>query len=361
VVIGSKVYIGMGTVFCHDWKMYDPVSDTWTSKATLTDTASGDPPVFSLKGFGYVLCDNNHLWQYDTLSDTWTRMADCPGNIGMVPYFFSIADTGNVTGGIYSGNLFYKELWAYNSGNNTWSRKADMPQGNAIGEGFSVNGKGYVAFGMKNYTTTATFSNEVFEYNPQNNTWTKKNNAPDERYAPSSFVIGNKAYIGMGLVKVNGVDSLSSIFYEYEPLADVWTKLAPIPDNGIWDEGIGFAVNGVGYMGLGDCNPCCASCTGYYPKIHKYTPAISGIEKNNIPGINIFPNPSSGEIKINTGNKKGEMVLYDISGREVMSLKVSSENNCYNINISELNSGIYMMKMIMDTHVIACEKIILLK
>ena len=134
MVIGSKAYIGMGTDYCHDWVMYDPVLDTWTSKATLADTASDDPPAFSLGGYGYVLCDNKHLWQYDTLADSWARKADCPGNIGEFPYFFSIADTGYVTGGTYSGSgNFYKELWAYNSANNTWSRKADMPQGNSTG------------------------------------------------------------------------------------------------------------------------------------------------------------------------------------------------------------------------------------
>lgn len=110
-------------------------------------------------------------------------------------------------------------------GQGKWIQKANFP-GVATheGVGFTINGKGYIVGGTIKYPN---WTNEVWEYNPSNDSWIKKSNAPiDGLREPVAFVIGNKAYIGTGM---NGT-SLINDFWEYDPAIDKWTVKTKFPE-----------------------------------------------------------------------------------------------------------------------------------
>ncbi|MDD5570341.1 MAG: right-handed parallel beta-helix repeat-containing protein [Bacteroidales bacterium] len=78
--------------------------------------------------------------------------------------------------------------------------------------------------------------------------------------------------------------------------------------------------------------------------LFKDTTLITGIKppqkKSDENFFEIFPNPTSGIININTGLKNFRVTLYDISGRELLSL-----NNYKTINIEQYSAGIYFIKI----------------
>lgn len=141
------------------------------------------------------------------------------------------------------------DFWEYDPATNAWIQKASFT-GSGLSAGgttstpvsFAINGKGYVALGSMR---------AVWEYNPTANTWTKKNeNHPigttTSLQAPFAFVVNGKAYIGGGN---NG--SVKRDLYEYDPVANTWTKKADFPDaNGIY-RAQGFAIGTKGYVGAG--------------------------------------------------------------------------------------------------------------
>jgi hypothetical protein len=83
-----------------------------------------------------------------------------------------------------------------------------------------------------------------------------------------------------------------------------------------------------------------------------YTACGAGINENkNEDLVSIFPNPNNGSFMLNytsTSNQKVSLKLYDRIGRMVYSseVKVTSGSNPIEMNIQNLNSGIYMFELI---------------
>ena len=68
------------------------------------------------------------------------------------------------------------------------------------------------------------------------------------------------------------------------------------------------------------------------------------VAKDEIEGFNLYPNPvSNGKFSISTvKNLIKNIELYDVMGKMVLSSSVRNEES---INISNLNSGIYVLKV----------------
>src|ERR1041385_8312847 len=89
----------------------------------------------------------------------------------------------------------YKDVFAQ------WTPKADIPPSTVAGRWgaicFSVNDHVYVGGG---YVGNFTYLDDLWEYDPVNDTWTQKTNLPGalNRTAAVSFVVNNNAYVGLG-------------------------------------------------------------------------------------------------------------------------------------------------------------------
>lgn len=60
-------------------------------------------------------------------------------------------------------------------------------------------------------------------------------------------------------------------------------------------------------------------------------------------GISLFPNPSSGHITIKSSISINKIKIYDLMGKTVM--KIANNNTINTIDISELNSGVYLIEL----------------
>lgn len=194
----------------------------------------------------------------------WTQKASLPSQPRMGAAGFSIGDKGYAVGG-YTGISVLKETWEYDSPTNTWSQKADLPGSvryNA--SGFAINNKGYVCLGWAT-TNGSVQLNDLWEYDPLNNSWTAKAAFPGgARYTASAFVIGNAAYVGLGY------QPLYSDFYRYEPVLNLWTQVASLPSGNERQSAGSFALNGMGYISCG--NKANAS---YYKDLWQYNPVMN--------------------------------------------------------------------------------------
>ena len=64
-------------------------------------------------------------------------------------------------------------------------------------------------------------------------------------------------------------------------------------------------------------------------------------------GVTVYPNPAEGLVKVNIADIAGASVrIYDVKGVVVKSLKVNS--NYTEIDITNLKSGMYIMKVVTD-------------
>ena len=77
------------------------------------------------------------------------------------------------------------------------------------------------------------------------------------------------------------------------------------------------------------------------------TVPITGIDENLFAGINFFPNPFHDKLTISSGNKLNDVTirLFDLQGRAFFSHRYSPLENELSIDFSQLNEGIYVMKV----------------
>ena len=82
-----------------------------------------------------------------------------------------------------------------------------------------------------------------------------------------------------------------------------------------------------------------------FRKIYTGTDDIAKIEK-----LNVFPNPVRTQLNVESAQLIDSYRLFDNSGRKVLSKEVSDKN--FNINVANLNSGLYFLKLFSNQEII---------
>src|SRR5207248_11216843 len=102
---------------------------------------------------------------------SWQKMTSpMPGGAKDACISFTIGDKFYVGGGNAQ-----KTFYEYDPSSSKWTKKADIPGvtvNRGFGIGFSINGRGYAGLG----TDGATLLNDLWEYDPLQNTWSQKSN-----------------------------------------------------------------------------------------------------------------------------------------------------------------------------------------
>lgn len=173
----------------------------------------------------------------------WVKMSDCPGFAGPFPSGFGIGNKAYVLEGQCTNGF-----WEYDITNDTWAQKATFPGScRFAGVAVSINGKGYFGTGQKD---DLSYENDWWEYDPIADVWTQKASLPaDGRWCAVGFSIGNKGYLGTG-GRQNSVFTFYNDFWEYDPVADLWTQKANVPGPER-ENAVAISFNGKGYAGLG--------------------------------------------------------------------------------------------------------------
>ncbi len=186
-------------------------NDNWQqiSSAPTVVTARSGAVSFSIGTKGYICTGydsagnyKNDLWEFDVLYRSWTKKANFSGNPRTGAVGFSIDGKGYIGTG-RDGNTNYDDFWEYNPVTNSWAQKANFGGGarnSAIG--FAVPGssgsKGIIGTGVD---ANGNLKNDVWEYNPANDSWIQKSNFPGGARAGAigfKSSSGNVGYIGTG-------------------------------------------------------------------------------------------------------------------------------------------------------------------
>lgn len=74
---------------------------------------------------------------------------------------------------------------------------------------------------------------------------------------------------------------------------------------------------------------------------------ISSIDQVDTENIVLFPNPTEANItlKLNQDHSYNKAVVYDVTGKEKLSMIVSQQANVYELNTAELSKGVYFLRL----------------
>jgi N-acetylneuraminic acid mutarotase len=180
---------------------------------------------FSINGKAYVGGGYNNVggynpliefWEYDLESDEWIRKNDLPSNGFIGSTSFVIDGKAYLTEMVYQTQT--TRLWCYDPETDSWENKSPIPNSNKrLASGFTINGLGYVACGSSGFFYTDPV-NDLWEYNPANDQWTRKHNFPGYSYSGGvCFVLNDMAYLGAGRPDYTNVVRM---FYQYDPSLD---------------------------------------------------------------------------------------------------------------------------------------------
>lgn len=226
--VGGFGFVGKGQPESAVFRKYDPTANAWSPITSFPVTNVYNSVSFVIAGKGYVATGTavadtgvipccfgtGSMWQYDPVANTWSSKAGMPVQGRTDAAGFAIDSKGYIVGGRpHTGSsTVYSDTWEYDSGTNQWAMKASLPAGQwGYPIGFAVNGKGYVLGSGVNFETQVG-SFAVFD--PATNQWTSLPGHPtDFNSVPVTFVIGSKAYVGLG-ISVNG--SMKRDFWEFD-------------------------------------------------------------------------------------------------------------------------------------------------
>jgi hypothetical protein len=203
---------------------------TWAVRAPLpidafgVAVASDGTYAYAFGGYSFSVPGAiNQVSRYDPVADTWASRA----SIAVVTYD-AVAVYGNngniyVFGGTDAANV-YNTTRIYNTGSDTWSTGTAMP-GNRqqMGAGY-YNGKIYIVGGFD--TTSVSPQSQTWEYDIASNTWATKASMPQALGGPGSGVIRSHLYLAGGRDSTNVA---RNILYDYDIAADSWGVRANLP------------------------------------------------------------------------------------------------------------------------------------
>jgi len=217
---------------------YNPTNDEWSQIITnypfnmvdgITMVVCHDTLSY-LCGYDYTGSVRDGLYTFKDDSKLWTKVSSFPNYRSGEGMAFVLKNM------IYYGARDFNKCDPGNS--YSWTKVANLPYSinRNCATYFSMNEKGYILYN----------NNELWMYDPDTDLWTKKGNFPGpSRTAACSFIIGDKAFVGMG----SGTNDELSDIWRYDFLADSWTKVADIP--GKRSAAAGFTINGKAYIGYG--------------------------------------------------------------------------------------------------------------
>ena len=234
--LGNNGYIGVGndissrdnnvlwkftsTFFGNTWVAIDPLptSSTFAPFGAVSFTV-GDSIAYY--GTGKIFHDQNYFFKYNPRTNKWTPLANFIGGNRSEATGFAIAGKG------YIGIGGVSDMYEYDPSKDEWTQKADFPgeiRDKAIG--FALNGKGYVGGGHSPITGKAL--SDFWEFDPSDSSigldangnplgsWIRRSDLPHAFYDGISFIIDNRAFVGLGR-NPDSANQYSTLIWEYNP------------------------------------------------------------------------------------------------------------------------------------------------
>ncbi len=360
--IGSLGYLcgGIDTaeVIHKDLWAYDPQTDAWTQKADLPGSARRDAVSFVIDNFAYVGSGMDSIsgpigttlkdfWRYDPNMNAWAAVADFPGAGGDGVYFatgFAAGGKGYLCGGKTGPNLYSNQLWEYKPSNNQWIQRANFPGGVRYQMlSFVVGNKAYVGMGIDQNI----FKKDMYCYDPGANYWQTIAPFPGyERGSASTFTLEERGFICLGN---NG--GLLTDLIEYNPKTNTWTLRAEYGGSGR-KSAVSFVIDGKAYVGTGK------GYSGKKDSWYVYAPSNYAALEELEASIQIYPNPVVSQLNISgIKGKVKDFTIYNTSGRKLLFLDLNNSHE-ESIDISALETGVLILSFRLEDGQVLTKKIV---
>lgn len=252
----GKGYLTGGRMTVH--YEYNPATQSWKKVTPLPGDSRHSAVSATINNkiyYGLGLCSfypnpnysgHKALYEYDPVTDTWTQKASFPGAARWVETYFTAGDKLYVTAGDgpTGGAHLPRDTWEYDPANDAWTLRDSFPETRTGAAAFGLNGRGYVVGGNHNGYPDST----LWEYNPAIDTWTKKATLPFGDIAGVAFTIGTYGY----LLTSNQLSDSS--FWKYDPANNAWTRLPDFPGlSRYWSTS--FSIGNSGFVMTGEHVP----------------------------------------------------------------------------------------------------------
>jgi hypothetical protein len=159
-VIGGR-YMQSGTIYnISSTYEYNPAANSWSQKADFGWLGMSYCTGFTIGNKGYLINGKFTLFsgdiyaalfrEYDPVTDTWTSKAPFPGNPRVSTNLFVIsgyAYAGGGSGKVSGSNVEYKDFYKYDPVVDTWASIPDFPITTHLHfTAFTINSRGYVSY-----------------------------------------------------------------------------------------------------------------------------------------------------------------------------------------------------------------------
>jgi N-acetylneuraminic acid mutarotase len=205
-VINGKIYVSGGyradpdgnRIETNSLFRYDPVADTWSTRAGMPRPASGGATVaIDGKLYVYVAYGPDHsggaaLYRYDPSTDKWAARAAPPA----VRTGAAVTVLGGkmwIMGGRYGKGSPENDVLVYDPVGNTWSTsKRPMFVARVGAAARTIDGKIYVAGG---HVGSVDVTPATEEYDPALDEWIPRSDMLTARSFAASAVVGGRLYV----------------------------------------------------------------------------------------------------------------------------------------------------------------------
>jgi hypothetical protein len=241
----------------------------------------------------------------------------------------------------------------YNPINDSWVQKNNFPGNRRCdASAFSTNTNGY--FGMGRVWNSGPYVplSDIWEYDHMTDTWALKTNHPNgSNFWVTYLVHNNDIFIG------GGGQPTTNLIMKYNPQSNLWNNITNLPNYN--HASIGFS---------NDCN--IFICSGYNSggnsnqifklKVDSLCLEASILEVVNNISFNIYPNPFTSETTLYSTDdlQNATLIIYSYSGQEIKQINNISGQS-YVLNCANLPSGLYFIRLLQDSKLIATDKIVI--
>jgi len=232
--IGGRIYAVCGLTTrgsVTSLYIYDPRLDSWSEGAPAPIAGGADHCNVAAAGGKFYLAGairigssfiDGNTYEYDPASDRWTTV----GRMNVPRGASGVAAIGAriyVAGGLSSAGSV-ADFEVFDTVTRQWTRLPNMPTARDHLTAQAAGGRFYAIAGRAGQEFTA---NE--EYDPVANAWTRRAPIPTRRGGLGSGTIGGRIQVFGGEGASGTPEGTYRQNEEYDPVADAWRSLAPMP------------------------------------------------------------------------------------------------------------------------------------
>lgn len=127
-----------------------------------------------------------------------------------------------------------------------------------------------------------------------------------------------------------------------------------------------FSTDGLTQTAVINSNSTYAGAYFYVDDVSVYPDSITSVENIAISNyqFQVYPNPNNGKMILDyslNSNDKGEIVIYDVTGKLITSYSLDNKINQLIIDNEQLNNGVYFYHIEVNNKIVKSDKLVIIK